>query len=99
MSPLFEYDPEKSQKNKERHGIDFDEAQELWKVPHTIFPAKASFGEVRYFILGQLFGRVYMAIFTYRGLLTRIISCHKADERWIREYEREKNDTEKGKAD
>ena len=26
----FEYDPNKSKSNKEKHGIDFDEAQELW---------------------------------------------------------------------
>lgn len=27
----FEYDPNKSKSNKEKHGIDFDEAQALWE--------------------------------------------------------------------
>lgn len=26
----FEYDPEKSLQNKQKHGIDFEEAQMLW---------------------------------------------------------------------
>jgi uncharacterized DUF497 family protein len=26
----FEYDPKKSQSNKEKHGIDFEEVQRLW---------------------------------------------------------------------
>ena len=26
----FEYDPNKSAENKRKHGIDFDESQELW---------------------------------------------------------------------
>ena len=26
----FEYDPDRSQSNKEKHGIDFQEAQALW---------------------------------------------------------------------
>ena len=28
---LFEYDPANSATNKAKHGIDFDEAQVLWK--------------------------------------------------------------------
>ena len=32
MLMLFEYDPAKSTTNKAKHGIDFDEAQVLWKM-------------------------------------------------------------------
>lgn len=28
---MFEYDTNKSQSNKQKHGIDFEEAQQLWK--------------------------------------------------------------------
>ena len=27
----FEYDPAKSESNKAKHGIDFEEAKELWR--------------------------------------------------------------------
>ena len=38
----FEFDPEKSLANKLKHGIDFDEAQELWRDPERAFaPALA----------------------------------------------------------
>ncbi len=29
----FEYDPNKSAENKRKHGIDFEEAQELGRIP------------------------------------------------------------------
>ncbi|WP_082829716.1 BrnT family toxin [Ectothiorhodospira sp. BSL-9] len=32
----FEYDPFKSQLNLEKHGIDFEDAQELWQDPDVV---------------------------------------------------------------
>jgi uncharacterized protein len=32
----FEFDPQKSQFNKLKHGIDFEEAQGLWNDPNAI---------------------------------------------------------------
>jgi len=32
----FEFDPEKSVRNKAKHGIDFQEAQALWKDPDLL---------------------------------------------------------------
>ena len=29
----FEYDPEKNAANKQKHGVDFEEAQALWNDP------------------------------------------------------------------
>ena len=38
---VFEFDERKSQGNLEKHGIDFLEAQELWKDPDLLeIPAK-----------------------------------------------------------
>jgi uncharacterized DUF497 family protein len=88
MSRLFEYDPLKSERNRECHGIDFEQAQALWKVPHLFYPTRPVYGEERIVILGKLTGHVYIAIFTLRGSAIRLISCHRADKRWVREYER-----------
>ena len=36
----FDFDPRKSRRNLERHGMDFTTAQRLWDGPHIIVPAK-----------------------------------------------------------
>ena len=32
----FEYDRSKSERNLEKHGVDFEEAQELWSDPYMV---------------------------------------------------------------
>ena len=76
----FEYDPSKSQSNKEKHGIDFDEAKILWKDEDRIqFPAKCD-TEERHVILAKKDGKIWAAIFTMRDDVTRIISVRRARE-------------------
>ena len=36
MQVDFEFDPQKSQSNKLKHGIDFEEAKALWNDPNAI---------------------------------------------------------------
>ena len=83
----FEYDPEKSESNRDRHGIDFAEAQKLWDGPHIIIPAKNIMEESRSAILGHIGKHVYMAVFTVRSGRFRVISCHRADKKWVKIYE------------
>jgi uncharacterized DUF497 family protein len=79
----FEFDENKSLKNKQKHGIDFIEAQKLWEYPKKkIFPAK-NLDEVRYILHSYLNGKCWSAIFTIRGSNIRIISvrrCRKKEE-------------------
>ena len=82
----FEFDPDKSKSNLKRHGIDFLHAQDLWDETHVIIPAKNVAGESRCVILGKLAEKLYAAIFTRRNEAIRLISCHRADERWERIY-------------
>lgn len=44
----FEYDKHKSESNKEKHGIDFIEAQALWKDPDRIEIPARTLDEPRY---------------------------------------------------
>ena len=83
----FEYDPQKSASNRDRHGIDFVEAQRLWKAPHAIVPAGSVRGEAREAALGKIDGELYLAIFTRREHRIRLISCHRADGKWEDIYE------------
>ena len=84
----FEYDAQKSRSNEERRGIDFDAAQELWETTHVIIPARNVKRENRFLILGRLNRKIYAAVFTQRGEAIRIISCHRADRRFEKIYER-----------
>lgn len=82
----FEFDPEKSRRNKRQHGIDLEWAEGLWDITHVIIPAK-NVDEPRFLILAKIEGKCYAAVFTRRGERTRLISCHRADRRLERVYE------------
>lgn len=74
----FEFDPEKSRANQEKHGIDFLQAQLLWNDPDYIeFPLKMS-DEVRFLVIGQIEGKLWSGIITYRGDVIRIISVRRS---------------------
>jgi hypothetical protein len=83
----FEFDPEKSEKNKEKHGIDFYEAQALWDDPDLIeIPAKTT-DEPRFMVIGRITGTYWSGIMTYRGGRIRIISVRRSREEEIEIYE------------
>ena len=48
MKINFEFDPQKSARNKGRHGIDFEEAQSLWLKRVIQVRAEVVHGETRY---------------------------------------------------
>jgi uncharacterized DUF497 family protein len=57
----FEFDPRKSEGNKAKHGIDFVEAQALWKSRHVLLPAKDAL-EKRYMVIGRIGSQCWSAI-------------------------------------
>lgn len=77
ISVQFEYDPGKSDSNKAKHGIDFVEAQALWKSKHVLLGAKGAL-EKRYLVIGRIGGGYWSAIITYRGATIRIINVRKS---------------------
>ncbi len=74
----FEYDPNKSASNAQKHGIDFEQAQLLWADPLWVEVAGAYEGEPRYGASGMIAGKCWTAIVTYRGEATRIISVRRS---------------------
>jgi uncharacterized DUF497 family protein len=83
----FEYDLKKSQNNREKHGIDFDEAQALWADEDRIeIPAK-TLDEPRYLVIGRISGKCWSAVITYRGENVRIISVRRSRDEEIELYE------------
>ena len=83
----FEFDTRKSDSNKAKHGIDFVEAQALWKSKHVLVGAKDAL-EKRYMIIGRIGTQHWSAIITYRGGIIRIISVRKSTATEIETYEK-----------
>ena len=87
----FEFDPRKSNVNREKHGIDFDTAQALWDDDAYLeIPAK-DVDEPRYLVVGKIKGKHWSAVITYRGENIRIISVRRSRAEEIELYENESN--------
>lgn len=74
----FEFDASKSQSNLEKHGIDFVEAQELWKDEDVVEGPVRSDDEPRFMVIGRIKGKFWSAFVTYRNENIRIISVRRA---------------------
>jgi uncharacterized protein len=83
----FEFNPEKSDENKKKHGIDFFEAQALWDDPELIeIPAKTT-DESRSLVIGKIAGKHWSGVITYRGDGVRMISVRRSRKEEIDIYE------------
>jgi len=74
----FEYDPNKSIINKQKHGIDFEEVKNLWLDPQRIEIEAKTVGELRKLLISELSDEIWSVIFTMREEKLRIISARKA---------------------
>ncbi len=74
---LFEYDAAKSRANAVKHGIDFEEVQQMWDGVVVAAPARFV-GEDRLMAIGQIDGKFWTAIVTLRGSSLRIISARRS---------------------
>jgi hypothetical protein len=85
---LFEFDPRKSENNKEKHGIDFYEAQILWNDPDLIEIPIKTVDEPKYLIVGKIGEKRWSGIVTYREKI-RIISVRRSRDEEVEIYEGE----------
>lgn len=83
----FEFDRRKSQTNKKKHGIDFVEAQALWKDPDSIEIPAVTIDEPRFIVIGKISDTHWSTIITYRGEKIRIISVRRSRREEIEIYE------------
>ncbi len=84
---LFEFDPAKSTANQHKHGIDFVEAQAIWKDIDFIEVEARSDDEPRSLVVGLIEGKHWSAIVTYRGEAVRIISVRRSRDSEVALYE------------
>ncbi len=83
----FEYDENKSQSNKAKHGVDFEEIQLIWEDEQMIEIQTTHPDEKRYLNIGKLDNKFYSVVITYRNNNIRIISARRARKKEIEIYE------------
>ena len=82
----FEYDPRKSVSNKKKHGIDFEEAQTLWKDEDRLQIQARSDTESRFALIAFYDNKLWAAFYTTRENRIRIISVRRARDEEKRLY-------------
>ena len=83
----FEFDKEKSQSNRAKHGIDFVEAQVLWQDALLVEVPARTEDEPRFLVVGTIGDRFWSAVVTYRGENVRIISVRRSRPEEVAIYE------------
>jgi len=71
----FAFDQAKSDANRLKHGIDFVQAQELWKDLYALQIQAKSDTEPRFALIASMQGKVWSVFFTERNSKIRIISA------------------------
>ncbi len=83
----FEFDESKSKANLDKHGIDFQTAQELWRDPDLLeFQAKSD-NEPRFLDIGSIAGKNWSAVVTYRNGKIRLLSVRRSRSKEVELYE------------
>jgi uncharacterized protein len=74
----FEFDSDKSDANRRKHGIDFVEAQAIWDdAGRVVIPARTE-DEQRELVIGKIGEKHWSAVVTYRNENVRIISVRRS---------------------
>jgi len=84
----FEFDPLKSDANLRKHGIDFLEAQALWRDPALVEIPARTLDEPRFLVIACLQGRHWSAVITYRQQSIRLISVRRSRPDEVQLYEK-----------
>lgn len=90
MSLLFEWDPDKAQRNRRKHGVTFEEASTVFqdRLSLTIPDPVHSTDEDRFVIIGGSERmRLLVVVHVERGDRIRIISARQATNRERKAYE------------
>ena len=84
----FEFDADKSAGNKDKHGINFVEAQALWDDWDLLeIPAKTVEDENSCLVIGKIGTTHWSAVITYRDDVIRIISVRRSRDKEVLYYE------------
>lgn len=82
----FEFGPKKSERNREKHGIDFVHAQLLWDDPIRVEVPARTVDEPRWLVIGTIEDTQWSAVVTYREENVRIISVRRSRKEGVAIY-------------
>jgi uncharacterized DUF497 family protein len=83
----YEYDSNKSLSNKQKHGIDFEDAKLLWNDDRMVEILTSYEDEERFINIGKINSKFYTVVSTIREDKIRIISARRARKKEIEIYE------------
>jgi uncharacterized protein len=75
------------QRNQEKHGIDFVGAQLLWQDSMRVEVPARTADEARWLVIGQIKGKHWSAVVTYRQERITIISVRRSRDEEVAIYE------------
>lgn len=81
--PEFEWDDNKNELNKKKHGLSFEQGRSVFDDPNRLQKINVHGTERRYLTIGKAFKVFMTVIYTVRNLAFRIISVRRSrrDER------------------
>ena len=91
LSGRFEWDEQKNEENIRKHGLDFEDAPEVFNFPMLVrLDDRTDYGEDRWIGVGMIRGRVVVVVYTERdgGDTIRVISLRKALKHERQGYEK-----------
>jgi uncharacterized protein len=90
MFVSFDWDEAKAQTNARKHKVDFADAVAVFEDGSAItIPDEDSDDEERWVTVGtDVFGRLLVVVYTWRGANIRLISARKANRRERADYGR-----------
>ena len=83
----YEYDGTKSSSNKQKYGIDFEEAKLLWNDDRMVEILTTYEDEERFINIGKINTKFYTVVTTLRRDKIKIISARRARKKEIAIYE------------
>jgi uncharacterized DUF497 family protein len=93
MSPQqIVWDPVKARRNKEKHGVDFEEAATVFRDPLLLILPEPEYSgeEERWIALGKSISQLLLVVVhTEDERTVRIVSARRAEPRERRQYEQE----------
>ena len=84
---MFEWDEDKNRDNLAKHGLRFEDAEQVFNGPiFTFEDTRFDYSEPRFITFGLLHDRLTVIAHTPRGGKTRIISMRKGNKREQKTY-------------
>ncbi|HUY69250.1 MAG TPA: BrnT family toxin, partial [Alphaproteobacteria bacterium] len=74
---MFEWDENKRRKNRERRGLDFEDVDVLFAGRPLVTALSPRHDENRFVSTGEMDGKFYTVVWTWRGENQRIISFRR----------------------